>query len=183
MTCPLVQSPATSLAEIALSDTLLSCAFLTKNLSATYSPCVVLTPQHLLCRAFWDPCFSTSSGAALWEKVPENFVGPCHTHSAPSPVLFSRTCSSVSAQKPYFPLGSLRAQMLYPKSEDERYLTDSALESVLEEVQLGYLSGRYGGLDARRDWKDELSIGEQQVCVRTCGRGGARPWLSKRRPT
>lgn len=53
--------------------------------------------------------------------------------------------------------------MLYPTSEDWSLATDSALESILENVQLGYLSKRYGGLKQTRDWQDELSLGEQQV--------------------
>eukprot|EP00903_Cladosiphon_okamuranus_P008953 g8567.t2 len=65
-------------------------------------------------------------------------------------------------QKPYLPLGSLRAQMLYPRSEDEGLLTEPTLEGILEEVQLGYLSSRFGGLGTNRDWQDELSLGEQQ---------------------
>lgn len=65
-------------------------------------------------------------------------------------------------QKPYLPLGSLKAQMIYPMSEDWSLLDDSALEGILEDVQLGYLSKRYGDLDQTRDWQDELSLGEQQ---------------------
>lgn len=66
-------------------------------------------------------------------------------------------------QKPYLPLGSLRAQMLYPHSEDEVMLTPASMEGILEQVQLGYLCSRSGGLGAVRDWQDELSLGEQQV--------------------
>lgn len=66
-------------------------------------------------------------------------------------------------QKPYLPLGSLRAQMLYPRSEDEALSTPATLEGILEQVQLGYLCSRFGGLGANRDWQDELSLGEQQV--------------------
>lgn len=66
-------------------------------------------------------------------------------------------------QKPYLPLGSLRAQMLYPHSEDEVMLTTASMEGILEQVQLGYLCSRSGGLGAVRDWQDELSLGEQQV--------------------
>ncbi|CAN0130773.1 unnamed protein product [Ectocarpus sp. 6 AP-2014] len=65
-------------------------------------------------------------------------------------------------QKPYLPLGSLRAQMLYPHSEDEVMLTPASMEGILEQVQLGYLCSRSGGLGAVRDWQDELSLGEQQ---------------------
>lgn len=55
--------------------------------------------------------------------------------------------------------------MLYPTSEDESLATNSALEGILEEVQLGHLSARYGGLAETRDWQGELSLGEQQVCA------------------
>ncbi|CAN0152237.1 unnamed protein product, partial [Scytosiphon promiscuus] len=71
-------------------------------------------------------------------------------------------------QKPYLPLGSLRAQMLYPRSEEESPFTSTSfLENILEQVQLGYLSGRSGGLDETRDWQDELSLGEQQARRKT----------------
>lgn len=97
-------------------------------------------------------------------------------------------------QKPYLPLGSLRAQMLYPRSEDEALSTPATLEGFLEQVQLGYLCSRFGGLGATRDWQDELSLGEQQVCLRRrdvieAGRAGSvfvvlflknRPYEEKR---
>lgn len=66
-------------------------------------------------------------------------------------------------QKPYLPLGSLRAQMTYPRSEVDAGTSPLVLEDILERVQLGYLSERCGGLDTIRDWQDELSLGEQQV--------------------
>ncbi|CAN0296307.1 unnamed protein product [Hapterophycus canaliculatus] len=67
-------------------------------------------------------------------------------------------------QKPYLPLGSLRTQMLYPLTQDDLTLTTrSTLEGILEQVQLGYVCGRSGGLDETRDWQDELSLGEQQA--------------------
>lgn len=66
-------------------------------------------------------------------------------------------------QKPYFPLGSLRAQMLYPQSEGESPTPDAVLEEHLGAVQLGYLSSRYGSIHVTRNWQDELSLGEQQV--------------------
>lgn len=53
--------------------------------------------------------------------------------------------------------------MLYPRSEDESMANPASLEGVLDQVQLGYLCSRTGGLGATRDWQDELSLGEQQV--------------------
>lgn len=52
--------------------------------------------------------------------------------------------------------------MLYP-STDVSCQSSEILEAVLEQVQLGYVSARTGGLDTTRDWQDELSLGEQQV--------------------
>lgn len=73
-------------------------------------------------------------------------------------------CTPPLSQKPYLPLGSLRTQMLYPRSEDELPAPPSSLlEGILERVQLGYLCGRSGGLEETRDWQDELSLGEQQA--------------------
>ena len=65
-------------------------------------------------------------------------------------------------QRPYCTLGSLRQQLVYPQTVDawKRTSTDYTLLSALETVQLGRLAA--GGLDAVRDWGDELSLGEQQ---------------------
>ena len=63
-------------------------------------------------------------------------------------------------QQPYLPLGSLRAQLLYPG--DERALGDAELLRWLERVNLGQLAERSGGLDRELDWGKLLSIGEQQ---------------------
>lgn len=95
-------------------------------------------------------------------------------NSVPNHLFLSRL------QKPYLPLGSLRAQMLYPQSEDESLANNSVLEDILGEVQLGYLSDRYGGLDATRDWQDELSLGEQQVCCFLCRRVCTCLWYKPR---
>lgn len=65
--------------------------------------------------------------------------------------------------------------MLYPRSEDESMASPASLEGVLEQVQLGYLCSRTGGLGATRDWQDELSLGEQQVREQ---RGGGNSWLA-----
>ncbi|NER36725.1 MAG: ABC transporter ATP-binding protein/permease [Oscillatoria sp. SIO1A7] len=63
-------------------------------------------------------------------------------------------------QRPYMILGSLRDQLLYPRTD----LNISAEEiyRVLEEVNLPNLAERFGGLDAVEDWDRLLSMGEQQ---------------------
>ncbi|RZJ24738.1 MAG: ABC transporter ATP-binding protein/permease [Haliea sp.] len=63
-------------------------------------------------------------------------------------------------QRPYMQPGTLRSQMIYPARETS--LTDDELLQLLRDVQLPDLAGRVGGLDARRDWEKQLSMGEQQ---------------------
>ena len=73
-------------------------------------------------------------------------------------------------QRPYSPLGSLRRQLIYPMSDSEWERgqggeggADEVLLSALREVQLERLAAEgVAGLDAVRDWADELSLGEQQ---------------------
>lgn len=69
-------------------------------------------------------------------------------------------------QKPYCTLGSLRKQLAYPATADEFRAnggTDAELLAALEAVQLSRLAANgVAGLDDRRDWSDELSLGEQQ---------------------
>ena len=68
-------------------------------------------------------------------------------------------------QKPYCTLGSLRQQLVYPRTVEEysRFNTDWNLIKALRTVQLGRLADRgVEGLDSVRDWGDELSLGEQQ---------------------
>jgi putative ATP-binding cassette transporter len=69
-------------------------------------------------------------------------------------------------QKPYMPLGSLRDQLLFPKSSSNANASstigDSELYMALAEVALEALPARVGGLDAVKDWSDTLSAGEQQ---------------------
>ncbi|MDY0744375.1 ABC transporter ATP-binding protein/permease [Paucibacter sp. R3-3] len=63
-------------------------------------------------------------------------------------------------QQPYMQHGSLRSQMLYPSTE--RPVDDARLLQILDEVQLGGLAERVGGLDAVQDWEKLLSVGERQ---------------------
>ncbi|EED16812.1 peroxisomal ABC transporter (PXA1), putative [Talaromyces stipitatus ATCC 10500] len=68
-------------------------------------------------------------------------------------------------QRPYLSVGTLRDQVIYPHTEvdmRENGRTDAELGKILEEVHLGYLPSREGGLDCRKEWKDVLSGGEKQ---------------------
>lgn len=53
--------------------------------------------------------------------------------------------------------------MVYPRPAHDLSTSPTSLETILEHVQLDYLSKRSGGLQTTRDWQDELSLGEQQV--------------------
>jgi len=64
-------------------------------------------------------------------------------------------------QKPYMMLGTLRQQILYPHTSGID-LTDEQLQTYLEAVALPDLMARMGGSDAVRDWRQVLSLGEQQ---------------------
>ena len=63
-------------------------------------------------------------------------------------------------QQPYMQHGTLRSQLLYPAKASE--LSDERLLEILQEVQMGDLAERVGGLDATQDWEKLLSVGEQQ---------------------
>jgi len=63
-------------------------------------------------------------------------------------------------QRPYMQPGTLRSQMIYPAQDTN--LSDAELLQLLRDVQLPDLAERVGGLDARRDWEKQLSMGEQQ---------------------
>lgn len=63
-------------------------------------------------------------------------------------------------QRPYMVMGTLRDQMLYPNPELE--IEDAQLQQILEQVNLADLADRFGGFDAKQDWADVLSLGEQQ---------------------
>jgi putative ATP-binding cassette transporter len=60
-------------------------------------------------------------------------------------------------QKPYFPLGTLRDAMLYPKVPED--ITDETLKEMLHKVGLDHLRDR---LDDTERWDHILSGGEQQ---------------------
>ena len=63
----------------------------------------------------------------------------------------------VMPQKPYFPIGSLRAAIAYPQPADA--FTDDALREALESALLPDLRQR---LDEEDNWTQRLSGGEQQ---------------------
>ena len=63
-------------------------------------------------------------------------------------------------QRPYLQSDTLRSQIIYPSQATE--LTDDQLLELLDEVQLGSLAERVGGLNASHDWEKLLSTGEQQ---------------------
>jgi vitamin B12/bleomycin/antimicrobial peptide transport system ATP-binding/permease protein len=63
-------------------------------------------------------------------------------------------------QRPYIILGTLREQLLYPKSN--RKMTDAELKEVLQQVNLQNLLSRVDGFDTEVPWENILSLGEQQ---------------------
>ncbi|MEL6581001.1 MAG: ABC transporter ATP-binding protein/permease, partial [Cyanobacteria bacterium J06621_12] len=86
--------------------------------------------------------------AGLWNKGQGNIVRP-----TPDSMLFL-------PQKPYMILGTLRQQLLYPQTDS--HVADEQLEQALQEVNLGNLVEKVGGLDVELGWSDVLSLGEQQ---------------------
>jgi putative ATP-binding cassette transporter len=62
-------------------------------------------------------------------------------------------------QRPYMILGSLRAQLCYPRASG---VSDDELRRELSRVNLLDLLDHIGGLDAEFNWPDFLSGGEQQ---------------------
>ena len=61
-------------------------------------------------------------------------------------------------QSPYAIEGSLREQILYPKSDS---IPDETLLQILKQVNLSHIAERFD-LDAFKDWSNILSLGEQQ---------------------
>ena len=86
--------------------------------------------------------------AGLWNKGRGNIIRP-----SSDSMLFL-------PQKPYMILGTLRQQLLYPHTDS--HVGDERLRQVLEEVNLGNLIEKVGGLDVELSWSDVLSLGEQQ---------------------
>lgn len=68
-------------------------------------------------------------------------------------------------QRPYFSIGTLRDQVIYPDGAiemRENGRRDAELQSALDDAHLGYLPERENGWDTRKEWKDILSGGEKQ---------------------
>jgi vitamin B12/bleomycin/antimicrobial peptide transport system ATP-binding/permease protein len=63
-------------------------------------------------------------------------------------------------QRPYIILGTLREQLLYPKTN--RQITDAELKEVLQQVNLQSLLSRIDSFDTEVPWENILSLGEQQ---------------------
>ncbi|KAF3890018.1 MULTISPECIES: ABC transporter ATP-binding protein/permease [Nostocales] len=63
-------------------------------------------------------------------------------------------------QRPYIILGTLREQLLYPKTN--RHMTDAQLKEVLQQVNLQNLLSRIESFDTEVPWENILSLGEQQ---------------------
>eukprot|EP00250_Pteridium_aquilinum_P026495 c33097_g1_i1 orf=135-2078(+) len=89
--------------------------------------------------------------AGLWNRGEGLIQGPAHEDTFFLP------------QKPYMPLGNLQEQLLFPSAElKARTLDQEMLTKLLEEVALGDLLTKVGGLSAVCDWEGVLSSGEQQ---------------------
>lgn len=68
-------------------------------------------------------------------------------------------------QRAYFPIGTLREQVIYPDEVEDmkrKGITDEDLLKLLKDADLDYLVEREGGWDALKDWVDVLSGGEKQ---------------------
>jgi putative ATP-binding cassette transporter len=63
-------------------------------------------------------------------------------------------------QRPYIILGTLREQLLYPKTN--RQMSDAQLKEILQQVNLQNLFSRIDGFDTEVPWENILSLGEQQ---------------------
>lgn len=63
-------------------------------------------------------------------------------------------------QRPYIILGTLREQLLYPKTENQ--MTVPELEGILQQVNLQNVVTKVDSFDAEVPWENILSLGEQQ---------------------
>ncbi|XP_049849115.1 ABC transporter D family member 2-like isoform X1 [Schistocerca gregaria] len=68
-------------------------------------------------------------------------------------------------QRPYFPVASLREQVIYPDRTSDasrKGVSDEQLLSILADTDLAYLVKREGGWDAQKNWTETFSGGEKQ---------------------
>ena len=87
--------------------------------------------------------------AGLWQTGTGAIDRPAHKHLMFLP------------QKPYMVPGNLRAQLMYPLSEEDA--DDAAIAAAIERVNLHEIFNRVDGdLGKIVDWKNVLSLGEQQ---------------------
>lgn len=86
--------------------------------------------------------------AGLWDSGTGTITRPSADH-----LLFL-------PQRPYMVLGTLREQLLYPRTA--RAVSEQELRQVLELVNLPLLAERCGGFDTELDFGKLLSVGEQQ---------------------
>ncbi|MFC1397958.1 ATP-binding cassette domain-containing protein [Acinetobacter lactucae] len=63
-------------------------------------------------------------------------------------------------QRPYMTYGSLWSQLIYPATETT--LHNEQIINILHRVNLSFLLERYENFDVVRDWRHELSLGQQQ---------------------
>jgi putative ATP-binding cassette transporter len=68
-------------------------------------------------------------------------------------------------QRPYLPTGTLRDVLV--RSDQEQVINDGQITSALQDVGLGSIQERVGGLDIERDWSTVLSLGQQQLLAIT----------------
>ena len=68
-------------------------------------------------------------------------------------------------QRPYLSRGSLRQQLIYPDDTERMHakgISDHDIDRLLRLVGIYFVIARYGGLDAREEWSEQLSSGIQQ---------------------
>ncbi|KAL4445411.1 hypothetical protein ABPG77_011236 [Micractinium sp. CCAP 211/92] len=113
--------------------------------------------------------------AGLW-PLPDGLVhcpGSAAADLAAMAALGERPAVFYVPQKPYTTPGTLRDQVLYPlamaqimgpryKAGSGRDDLDAELLELMGVVRLRYLLEREGGWDARKEWGEVLSLGEQQ---------------------
>jgi ATP-binding cassette, subfamily D (ALD), member 3 len=94
-----------------------------------------------------------------------NRMWPVKSGKITRPTYGKRSAVMFVPQRPYFPLGSLREQVIYPDEVSDmqrKGITDDDLRNILADAELAYLIEREGGFDAVKDWVDVLSGGEKQ---------------------